>query len=179
MYVRPLGGRVGGMAFRYKFDHPPLLAPGRHPMSVQQLRVLTVAPFPLGSGRAEIFAQFETLIDELTKREFRCEILCNGSFVTSSPKPQDIDVVVRIDHDFNDQLTSEQSYFFDALNDDLADHVVDTFAEVAYPIGHPNFGIEEGASWEASYGLEHSAAWIKGIAVLKVGETDVGLRLRR
>lgn len=167
------------MAYRYKFDHPPLLPPGRHPMSLSRLRELTVAPFPATSTRHEIFAQFEALVIDLGIRRFRCEILCNGSFVTDAVDPGDIDIVVRIDHDFADEMSAEDRAFFDALNDDLADHVVDTFAEVSYPIGHPNFGLEEGVSWEAHYGLEHGAVWLKGIAVLKVGETDVGLRLRR
>lgn len=173
------GGVSRWMPYLYKFDHPPLLPPGRHPMTISQLRELTVTPFPAPSTRHAIFAEFEAFVAELQSRSFRCEILCNGSFVTTSPDPSDIDVVVRIDHDFNDQLATDQAAFFDSLNDDFTDHVVDTFGEVFYPLGHQNFGAEEGMSWEAHYGLEHGQVWLKGLAVLKVGETDVGLRLRR
>lgn len=167
------------MGYRYKFDHPPLLPPGRHPMTLSELRRLTVDNFTADSPRRGIFAKFEDLVKQLEARAFRCEILCNGSFVTNALEPGDIDVVVRIDHDFADQLDDEQAAFFDALNDDLADHVVDSFAEVSYPYGHPSYGQEEGPSWEAHYGLEHGQVWLKGVAVVKVGETDVGLRLRR
>lgn len=148
-------------------------------MSLLRLRELAVTPFPMNSTRHGVFAEFEALIMNLESRKFRCEILCNGSFVTNAADPADIDVVVRIDHDFAAVLSADNQVFFDSLNDDFADHVVDTFAEVTYPIGHPSFGLEEGVSWEAHYGLEHGAVWLKGIAVLKVGETDVGLRLRR
>lgn len=148
-------------------------------MSLRALRSLTVEGFASDSPRISIFAKFENLVTQLEKRGFRCEILCNGSFVTEALEPSDIDVVIRIDHDFALMLTPEQTTFFDALNDDVADHVVDTFAEVSYPIGHDDYGLEEGPSWEAHYGLEHGQVWLKGIAVVKVGETDVGLRLRR
>ncbi|MEJ5095376.1 hypothetical protein WH159_12605 [Sphingomonas molluscorum] len=148
-------------------------------MSLSDLRNLTVSPFDADSSRHAIFAKFEALVLDLQQRGFRCEVLCNGSFVTSAPKPEDIDVVVRIDHDFAAQLSDEQLAFFDGLNDDLADHVVDTFGEVAYPYGHADYGAEEGPSWEAHYGMEHGQVWLKGVAVVKVGETDVGLRLRR
>jgi len=148
-------------------------------MSLGALRTLTVDAFGLGSPRVGIFDQFCDLVFDLEKRGFRCELLCNGSFVTESLDPSDIDVVVRVDFDFVAAMDDDQTAFFDSLNDDLADHVVDTFAEVAFPIGHPDFGAEEGPSWEAHYGLEHGGVWLKGIAVVKVGETDVGLRLRR
>lgn len=167
------------MGYKYKFDHPPLLPPGRHPMSLDDLRELTVTPFPETSSRHAIFAAFEALLGDLCRGGIRCEILCNGSFVTEAADPRDIDVVVRIDHDFVELMTDDQGMFFDALNDDLEERLVDTFAEVAYPIGHPEFGAEEGISWEAHYGLEHGQKWLKGVAVLKLGETDVGLRLRR
>ncbi len=167
------------MGYKYKFDHPPLLPPGRHPMSLARLRELTVTPFPETSSRHAIFAEFEGLVARLTSGGLRCEILCNGSFVTEASDPRDIDVVVRIDHDFAEGMTEDQVAFVDALNDDLEEHVLDTFAEVAYPVGHPAFGAEEGISWEAHYGLEHGQKWLKGLAVLKLGETDVGLRLRR
>lgn len=148
-------------------------------MSLAALRSLTVEGFAADSPRISIFGKFKALVADLERLRFRCEVLCNGSFVTKALEPSDIDVVIRIDHDFALLLTPEQAIFFDTLNDDLSDHVVDTFAEVSYPVGHPDHGLEEGPSWEAHYGLEHGQIWLKGIAVVKVGETDVGLRLRR
>lgn len=148
-------------------------------MTLGALRSLAVESFTTDSPRVAIFAKFEALVTDLEQLGFRCEILCNGSFVTQALEPSDIDVVVRIDHDFALSLTPEQTALFDALNDDLTDHVVDTFAEVSYPVGHDDYGLEEGPSWEAHYGLEHGQVWLKGVAVVKVGETDVGLRLRR
>jgi predicted nucleotidyltransferase len=167
------------MPYGYKFDRPPLLPPGRHPMSLAELRKLTVTGLPDGIDRGRMFDEFETLVADLERLRIPCEILCNGSFLTEANDPSDIDVVVRIDHDVVAEMSDEQAAFIEALNDDLEKRVIDTFAEVAYPRGHPNYGVEEGASWEASYGLEHSLKWLKGVAVVKLGETDVGLRLGR
>lgn len=33
--------------------------------------------------------------------------------------------------------------------------------------------------WSEQYGREHNGEYLKGIAVLRVGETNVGLRIRR
>ena len=44
---------------------PPLLPPGRHVMSVDELRALTVAPFAASTTRGALFSELERLIGDL------------------------------------------------------------------------------------------------------------------
>lgn len=166
----------------HKFDHPPLLAPGRHIMTLAEIETLCVHRFTgtARSKRERLFYGLEELIQNLLQVRLRCSIFIDGSFLTEKQHPDDVDVLVNIDLDVMTNLTSEQRVLVDAINQLQYIVNIDSWAATSYPRGHRNFGtaLDIGNAGDA-YGIEHSKLWLKGIAVLKLGETDVGLRICR
>jgi len=165
-----------------KYDHPPLLAPGRHILSLQEIERLCVHPF---SGQARVhrerlFYAFEDLIQQLLVAKLRCEVFVDGSFFTQKPDPGDVDCIVAIESCVMEDLTAEQKVIVNALNQEVFVAGVDSLAVTKYPRDHPYFGsaidVRNGGE---EFGLEHSRLWLKGCGVMRLGETNVGLRICR
>lgn len=115
-----------------------------------------------------------------TIKRIRCEMLINGSFLTEKMDPSDVDVAVILDPDVAENLTDEQESLIYSINDNNFIDGVDGFVETLFPIGHPSFRLGGNEMlWSEQCGREHNGEYLKGIAVLRLGETDVGLRIRR
>ncbi|MBJ6124778.1 DUF6932 family protein [Microvirga splendida] len=169
------------MGLRYKYDRSPLLAPGRHYLTLEQLYGLCVARFPGNRDREHKFHKVEEMVQQFLIAEIPCEMWIDGSFLTEKPDPGDVDIVVKIGFDVSEALTSEQRQLVDAANDIVYIEGIDSFVFVAYPRDHEFFGseIDDRETWAEQFGLEHSEVWLKGLAVLRLRETNVGLRIRR
>ena len=164
----------------FKFDHPPLLAPGRHFTCLSRLESICVGPFPGSKVRSELFSKLCALVDAFTKMGLPCEMLVNGSFLTGKLNPSDVDVAVIIDPDVAENMTESKEGLINDVNDNNFIEGVDAFVETLFPIGHPSFRANGNEMlWSEQYGREHNGEYLKGIAVLRIGETDVGLRIRR
>ena len=166
----------------FKFDYPPLLAPGRHYLTLPEVYGLCVTPFDGDalSCREKLYYAMEQLIQSLLTARICCEVIVDGSFLTAKPMPEDVDVKVYIDVNAYDLLDDQQLFVYNSVNEDGYTVGVDKSAWVTYPRGHPDFGsaLDLGNSSE-DYGLEHSGIWLKGYVVLRLWETDVGIRIRR
>lgn len=109
-----------------------------------------------------------------------CDLLINGSFLTNKLDPSDVDVAANLDPDVAEGLSTSQQALIDAVNHEIFIDGVDGFAETVFPIGHASFRLDGNEKlWSEQYGMEHNGEYLKGIAVLRLGETDVGLRIRR
>jgi hypothetical protein len=164
-----------------KYDHPPLLAPGRHYMTLAQLEARFVHPFSgaARSCREKLFYSFEGLIQRLLVAKIRCDLFIDGSFLTQKQEPDDIDVIVSVEHGIFIQLSDQQMQLLEEINvTDLAP--VDSAALTTYPRDHERFGTaaDLGNAGEI-YGLEHGQAWLKGYVVIRLWETDVRNRICR
>ncbi len=148
-------------------------------MTLSEIEKLCVLRFELRATRERLYYALEEVVQALLRLRIPCEILCNGSFLTERVDPGDVDIVVRLDSDVAEVLNVEQNELIDALGLPRFAAGIDSFVDVVLPRDHPQYGFDESISWEAHYGLEHSERWLKGVAVLRLGETDVGLRLRR
>jgi hypothetical protein len=165
-----------------KYDHPPLLPPGKHHMGLISIFKIAVEPFS-NEGRErrqQLFDALSYLIDKLIEKDIPCDVVIDGSFLTKKTKPDDIDVKVYIDYDVSQSLSDEQDYFFVELNSSVLRERLDSTSFTLYPVGHP----EKGSALDPlvngeDYGVENSEQWRKGYVVVMVGETHVGLRLRR
>jgi hypothetical protein len=151
-------------------------------MNLGDIERLCVHPFT-GTARArreKLFYALEELVQEVIRVKLRCTTFVDGSFLTAKPEPGDVDVLINIDEDVMQNLNFEQRSLVDALNMEVYISLIDSLAVVTYPRGHPFFGttLDVGNAGDA-YGLEHARVWLKGIAVLRFGETDVGLRICR
>lgn len=166
----------------YKFDHLPLLAPGRHLMTLEEIEAICVRRFAgqARSRREKLFYGLEELTQELLRVRLPCTLFVDGSFLTEKPDPADVDVLLNIDDDVLKNLIPEQRTLIDALNLEHYIAFVDSHAVVTYPRDHRYFGtgLDMGNAGDA-YGLEHAGFWLKGIAFMRFGETDVGLRICR
>jgi hypothetical protein len=162
-----------------KFDYPPLLAPGRHCLSLPEIEALCVTPFAGAAAdrRRSLFAAFEQFVGRLRNARIRCDLFIDGSFFTEKPDPGDVDVIVITDISVYEALSNPQRDVLDAVNGQFVSGV-DSFAVASYPREHPYFGtaLDCGNAGDA-YGLEHSQIWLKGYACIRLCETDVGNRI--
>lgn len=89
-----------------KFDHEPLLPPGRHYLDLQDVYAIGVEPFRNGARatREQLYLKAEGLIQRLLVLRVPCRVFIDGSFLTKKPEPDDIDLVVSIDEDVAEAL---------------------------------------------------------------------------
>lgn len=169
------------MGAGYKFDHAPLLAPGRHYMDLMGVKRMCLDPFPGSPTRRSLYYAFEELLQRFLVEKIPCEFWVDGSFLTQKIDPQDVDVAIKIDHDVTSSLTASQRLLVDDANEAEFIKGIDSYVFVALPRHHEHFGtaLDERETWAEQFGLEHSERWCKGLAVLRLGETSVGLRIRR
>ena len=165
-----------------KIDYPPLLAPGRHYMTLQEIQNTCVEPF-FGEERAhrkKLFYALEEFIQKLLVARIRCDVFLDGSFVTRKPFPDDVDVIVSTELAGYERLSEEQLNLLDSVNRDGFILGVQSFSMVRYPREHERFGsaADLGNAGEA-YGVEHGQQWLKGYIVIRLWETDVGNRICR
>jgi hypothetical protein len=162
---------------RYKFDYPPLLAPGRHYMTLAQLERMCVHSFNYRPSREALFVNLERFVQDFLLAKLPCEIWVDGSFLTEKPDPQDVDVVAILDAEVAEALTPAQRVLVDTANEPDYLPGIDSFVDTLYPHGHPMI-VDDDRTWGEQYGLENGDQWLKGFAVLRLWETDVGLRIR-
>lgn len=164
-----------------KFDHPPLLAPGRHYVDLVGVENLCVRAFDDRRAREALFFKFEEAVQAFARAMIPCEFWIDGSFVTRKMDPKDVDLAIKIDVEVSDALTPTQLALVDRANSEHFIDGVDSFVFVSYPRDHVLFSSagNEKESWAEQWGLEHSERWLKGMLVLRLGETSVGLRIRR
>jgi hypothetical protein len=165
-----------------KHDHAPLLAPGGHYFSVAELEPLCVGRFagPSRDRRQTLFYGLEELVQRLLVATIPCKVFVDGSFLTEKPEPDDVDAIVVTELCVFESLSEDQMQVLEAINKPDFVAGVDSLAVTAYPRDHEFFGtaIDMSRAGEA-YGLEHGQVWLKGYAVIRLWETDVGYRICR
>ena len=166
----------------HKYDHPPLLAPGRHYCTIPQIEAWCVYPFE-GQDRVRreiLFYALEDFIQRILISKIRCDAFIDGSFMTKKPQPDDVDVVVSTELCVFEKLSEDQMQLLEEINKPGFVTGVDSIALTTYPRGHSHFGaaLDLGNAGEL-YGLEHGKVWLKGYAVIRLWETDVGNRICR
>jgi len=77
-----------------KPDHPALLAPGMHSLTLAGLQALAVTPFPGDGRRARLYESLLTWIGGLNACGVGGTLWLDGSFLTEKPDPSDIDCVL-------------------------------------------------------------------------------------
>lgn len=164
----------------FKFDHQPLFAPGWRYVTLWDLKRICVDPFERSASRAKLFWKLEEFVQRFLLAGIPCEMVINGSFLTEKVDPSDIDVAVNLDLDVADNLNDEQFALTNEVNSENFIDGIDSFVETVFPLGHPLHGAEGyDRPWSEEWGREHNGEYLKGVAVLRLGETDVGLRIRR
>lgn len=87
-------------------------------------------------------------------------------------------MIVKFDYDVTINLTHMQKGFVDSLRDGTYNDRIDSFTFTSIPRDHSQFvvGEDERSEWARLFNIEHGDFWLKGVAVIRLGENDVGLR---
>jgi hypothetical protein len=167
-----------------KYDHPPLLAPGRHYLSLTQIEAQFVQRFDgeSRSRREKLFYALEDFLQKLLVAKIRCDAFIDGSFLTEKLVPDDVDVFVVTEFGVFETLSEDQHQLLESINIDEPPLVplVDGWSVTAYPRDHPRYGtVLDGGNPGEGFGIEHGQYWLKGYIVIRLWETDVRNRLCR
>lgn len=155
-------------------DFPPLLPPGEHKKSVNDIYKLCVSGFPLSSTRAQIMEGFLRIVELLKKERIRCELVIDGSYLTEEIEPEDLDFVVVVTPKFYESCTPQQRKTLDWIGDDKtirASHLCDCYLCVNYKKGDGLWfeGINDRAWWVSWYSKSVIFKRDRGVAVVKLG----------
>lgn len=170
------------MGIGRKHDYPPLLPPGRHVMTLTEIEIRFVDAFKGNGRRVHLFQRFEAFFQEYLLAGFCCEMWLDGSFLTEKTDPDDIDATVIIEPQVGATLNGSQLDLVEKTNKCHFGPDVDGFAYILLDRDDPDYHddlVNPARTWHEVYGAEHSKEWLKGFVVLKVRETDVGLRICR
>jgi hypothetical protein len=77
-----------------KPDYPPLLAPGLHKLTFEDIYDLAVLPFSGDAQRAVLFQKFKLWECEVRALGIKGTLWVDGSFLTRKPGPEDVDCVI-------------------------------------------------------------------------------------
>lgn len=153
-----------------KPEYPPILEPGLHSVTVDDLEVLCVGSFPVSKTRQHIFTGLQSVIHELGKCRLQCDMWVDGSFLTAKIDPEDVDFVLCVPHEVYDGGSAEQRGVVDWVQGNLKDSLFcDSYVFFTYPEAHPLYwqGHYMEAYWTKQFGFARSNHF-KGIAVIKV-----------
>lgn len=163
-----------------KKSYRPLLAPGRHRLTLDELKDLTVDSFTRSKRRAQLFTELEALAYAAAKTRLSVEIWVDGSFLTSKREPDDIDFTLLLFADEIDALGPPEK----RLAQDLISSVkvrahgagLHGFYTTVFRRDDPRVSASKADYWAEFWQTDRSD-YLKGIAVLKFGDTDVGAAL--
>jgi hypothetical protein len=159
---------------RPKTDLPPLLPPGEHRLSIDELCSLCVDNFPLSETRREIMGGFGRILGDLAGLLIPCDIVVDGSFLTQEIDPDDIDFVVVVTPEFYESCSPEQLKCLEWIRDDFAikeTHLCDCYLCVEYPNTHPEYfdGIQNREYWVGHYAKSIIYKRDRGVAIVRIG----------
>lgn len=82
---------------KIKPDFPPLLPPGIHPKTLEEIREMCVDAFPRSVRRKLIMEGLERFIKTLSGHGISGRIWLDGNFMTQEIDPEEADLVVEFD----------------------------------------------------------------------------------
>lgn len=128
--------------------------------------------------RPNLFIELERLHGDLQVNDVVCELWIDGNFLTQKEEPNDIDLAFACYADDFDALEPHvQSDVWALLNGGKQySPGLDTYLCFRFRREDPRASLDGTRDWSEKWGI----GWddrLKGFAVIKLGETDVGLRL--
>jgi hypothetical protein len=147
-----------------KPDFPPLLPPGMHPLSLQELHDLAVGPFGADVKRAELFQKFQIWAEAVRAAGISGQLWLDGSFLTEKAEPGDIDCILWNPRWVDDAFDTPETH---ALLNRLFDHA---HAEAMYGLDFyletpaPDQIFHREAYWRGILGFCHDRTTAKGFA---------------
>lgn len=103
------------MAKALKSEFPPLLPPGIHLMTIDELKKTCVDNFPNSKRRPDIYLNFINFLRFVSCINIIDEIWVDGSFLTEKEEPDDIDAVAFAYHADTVNITAAQKSVMDQV----------------------------------------------------------------
>lgn len=147
-----------------KTDFSPLLEPGLHIFDEQGLRVAFVDPFPASQRRLELLTRFLSLTQLIRSIGLDSEAWLDGSFVTTKPDPEDVDVVFFFDRAQIDTLRAPEHRTLIQLSNRplmLVRYLCDVYYDPADDQARRDY-------WLQKFGHDRNGHGRKGIAVFRI-----------
>lgn len=152
-------------------EYPPLLPPGLHTMTLDQLHTLCVVGFPLSVERLPIWLGLRTVVTTLTNSGIVGDLWVDGSFLTRKMAPRDADVVLCLDGNWYDnQSTLAHEQVIAWLSTNLKPTLLcDSYVFFEFPASHPlhDEGVYWRDYWLNLYGYDRDQQ-PKGIAMISL-----------
>lgn len=146
-----------------KPDYPPLLSPGRHTISLQEIERIAVLAYPNNNRRKDMFELFLVWLNELRSIGVSGTLWIDGSFLTAKPDPSDIDCILW-NPTTNSPLTSEQELIAAKLTDQAIAHAtygLDFYLELP---ANADEEFHKKSYWMGILGFGHDRKTAKGFA---------------
>lgn len=143
------------------FNANGYLDPGLHRMTLPDVELNFVAAFPHSTTRPTILLGYKAHLSELQSLVPGFEQLIDGSFTSNKADPGDIDLVVFVDGDQIDRLSSDQqAKFLDLVSNKLTKsrYLCDAYFCPTYPATHPKFDASrlQRKYWIGEFGYDRS-----------------------
>ncbi len=153
-------------------DYPPLLQAGLHPLTMQAIWDLCVAPFPLSHTRSTIMSGLEKIISKIEEVSLKSELWIDGSFLTHKIDPNDVDIVMKIENSIWLRSTPEQGGIIKKIisQDFRRSHLCDSYFFIEYGPGEALYSSSEKSHlyWLKQFGYSRQQE-SKGIAIISTG----------
>jgi hypothetical protein len=158
------------MPSRQNRDSRPLLVDGFHPITLEQVRALCVTPFAFSNTRSKIMDDLLATVARFEASGLRAEIWIDGSFLTATINPNDVDLLLALPEDFHETATPEQTEILNSLGDDSWPGGCDISVLHSYPEGHllHERYVDMRVYWCHQFGLSRKRE-AKGIATVRIG----------
>jgi hypothetical protein len=157
-------------------DFPPLLTPGFHGMTLEQLHRFAVEHpmFKLSSTRRRIMHNLWTVAGCLCRWKIHGELWIDGSFLTKKIDPPDVDLVIVVEETFFASATPEQESIMDWLCEEKTEPAkkafdCDSYSLYRLPPMHPSYVsyVALDAYWKKQFGTSREGE-SKGMALIAV-----------
>lgn len=147
-----------------KDDHEPVLPPGIHRFTLEELRAVLVDPFPDDTQRLALYRQLEGWINRLRDLKTGAILWIDGSFVTRKFGPHDIDCVMWDPYFVEDVSQAEQNQVGALVSRPTARRVYGLDLYLESPT--PDERLHRQAYWRGLFGFQHSGTAAKGFVEL-------------
>lgn len=150
-----------------KPDFPSLLPPGRHRLTLAELRNLTVTPFSDSGHRDKMFLRLEAWILAINRFGVHGTIWVDGSFLTQKPNPGDIDCVLWNPTTVNPLSPTDEASLLRLVSQPLAksSYGLDFYLEV---LTNTDAAFHREAYWMGVLGFAHDRKTAKGFAEVSI-----------
>ena len=152
-----------------KPDFPPLLQPGMHNLTIQELYTLAVAPFAQDQRRHFLYEKLIAWVGALQALGVSGTLWLDGSFLTEKPEPGDIDCVFWSPHWVNGGVNvtaAMQQQVAHLLDKAAAESLFNLDLYVELPA--PEMVFHREAYWRGVLGFGHDRTTAKGFAEVNI-----------